>query len=43
MHSFVWDVSVKGEAEGIEEDNILRESGMDEGAEYFCNRCKKRI
>ena len=33
----------KDEAEGIEEANILRESGMDEGAEYFCSRCKKRI
>ena len=33
----------KGEVEGIAEENILTESNMDEGADYICNRCKRRI
>ena len=31
------------ETEGMDEENIFTESNMDEGAEYFCSRCKKRI
>jgi len=33
----------KGEEEGIEEENILTESNMDEGVDFICIRCKRRI
>ena len=33
----------KGEVEGIDKENILTESNMDEGADYICIRCKRRI
>jgi hypothetical protein len=33
----------KGEVEGMEKEDILTESDMDEGADYICDRCKRRI
>jgi hypothetical protein len=36
-------VQLKGEVEGIEKENIHTESDMDEGADYICIRCKRRI
>ena len=32
-----------GEAEGIGKENIVIESNMDEGVDYICDRCKRRI
>jgi hypothetical protein len=33
----------KAEAEGIAKEDVVVESNMDEGADYICVRCNRRI